>query len=594
MSALGNADLQDIAGGNWPDGRNFIPPLIRNLSVDDKLNLSNKKFSKTINGFFEEKKDITPLSQLTSTPPFPTPHVLAQFASNTYEDYKKRETDAQYETRLALPDGWELLTTASNVSKTNGYFGAAYWQLEHQQVVIAHRGTDPTNVGDLWTNLNGVMRNQFVRQMESASTFANAVVEVLQTVSRKKGVSFQLFFTGHSLGGWLAQITTFTTEYLKTENNIFLKSNNDQDYFHPHTIVFDSPGCKRMLSQMKDTFDVRHGGRSIASKHLDITSYLSSPNRINTCNKHVGTLYRIFPDLSDTVLFVSPIVTVCRMITNLSDEVWLTAIIGTVCRLFIYCPDTVWFTGIMGPVYSCFFYLSVTVLLNSLGRPVCRFLSYLSDRVWHIMRFVLYTLETHSIDKIVQAFDPETGQVHKNEQGQLKVQVIRDWPISTGLRGGAEYKKLFEWAEKFKNYFPVITDESFRCLNYYPFRYQTALYDEGVKILSVFSQEEQEFIKSYCSLRGWLGVCKSKELFSIMEDSQFKSQAEEILQSFEIEEDTLRCTDASALQKLIPYVKRLLQLFPEIKEIRDRVYLLETNSFIEQFYESPLEFKPDV
>jgi putative lipase involved disintegration of autophagic bodies len=78
--------------------------------------------------------------------------------------------------------------------------------------VIAHRGTDPTNLEALWTDLQGVLLNEYVRQMESASTFAHKVDEVLREVSRMKRVSFQLFFTGHSLGGWLAQITTFTTE----------------------------------------------------------------------------------------------------------------------------------------------------------------------------------------------------------------------------------------------------------------------------------------------------------------------------------------------------------------------------------------------
>jgi len=71
---------------------------------------------------------------------------MAQFASKTYTDYKTRKTDAQYEKWLALPDGWKLLNTASNGSKTNGYFGAAYWHPEHQQVVIAHRGTKLTNL----------------------------------------------------------------------------------------------------------------------------------------------------------------------------------------------------------------------------------------------------------------------------------------------------------------------------------------------------------------------------------------------------------------------------------------------------------------
>jgi len=178
-----------------------------------------------------------------------------------------------------------------------------------------------------------------------------------------KGVSFQLFFTGHSLGGWLTQVTTFTTEFLKKEENFFLKSDNEQDCFHPHTAVFDSPGCKDMLSQLTDKLDVRLDGRSIELEHLDITSYLSAPNRINTCNTHVGTVYRIFPDLSD-----------------------------------------------MG---------------------------------WWGKSTALHNSATHSMQKIVEDFDPQTGQVYRDEQGQLKVQVVIDWPVSAGFRFGKEYKKFF-------------------------------------------------------------------------------------------------------------------------------------------------------
>jgi len=75
--------------------------------------------------------------------------VLALFASKTYTDYKTGETAAQYETRLALPDGWKLLTRASKGNWTNGYFGAVYWHPEHQQVVISNRGTKLTNLGAL-------------------------------------------------------------------------------------------------------------------------------------------------------------------------------------------------------------------------------------------------------------------------------------------------------------------------------------------------------------------------------------------------------------------------------------------------------------
>jgi len=40
-------------------------------------------------------------------------------------------------------------------------------------------------------------------------------------------------------------------------------------------------------------------------------------------------------------------------------------------------------------------------------------------------------------------------------------------------------------------------------------------------------------------------------------------------------------------------MKRLLQLFPEIKEIRNWFYRCQTNSCIEQVNQSTLDFKPD-
>ena len=129
--------------------------------------------------------------------------------------------------------------------------------------MTAQRGTDPTNLGALWLDLKGVLSNMYVWKMESASTFAHKVVEVLQEVTRIKGVSFQHFFAGHSLGGWLDPVTTCTTEYLEREGSIFLQNNDEKLCFHPHTVVFDSPDCKDMLFQITDKIDVRLDGRSI-------------------------------------------------------------------------------------------------------------------------------------------------------------------------------------------------------------------------------------------------------------------------------------------------------------------------------------------
>jgi hypothetical protein len=505
-----------------PSEQSVLPPFSGKLSVDGKIELRNEMFKQTIDAFLKHK-NITPIRQLRETPALPTPYVLAQFANKAYTDYERRETDAQYEIRLALPDGWKLLTTASNPGMSNGYFGAAYWHPGHQHFVIAHRGTDPKKWGAVWTDVKGVLRNKYVRQMESASTFAHKVVEVLREVNHENGTNFQVFFTGHSLGGWLAQITTFTTEYLKTEGNTFLKSDNVSQSYHPHTVVFDSPGCKNMLSQMADKLDVRLDGRSIDLQHLDITSYLSAPNRINTCNAHVGTVYRIFVDLS--------------------------------------------------------------------------------DKGWLEKEIALYTLATHSMDKILEAFDPETGQVRKDEQGQVKVQVVIDWPISAGLIRSEEYKRFFELAKHLNDYHPEIRDENFSPKGYQPIRYQTKSYDDRETSISIFSQEELQFLEGYCWLRQLSEFFKPKEIFSAIGSDEAQEEAVEKLQSFEVENETIRFKEASALQALIPYVKRLLQLFPEIKgnitrgltshEIRKKVYHSETRRYVEQIEKSPLDFKAD-
>ena len=69
-----------------------LPPFSGKLSADKNVKLSNETFKQTIYDFFKHK-NLNPLSQLTATPHFPTPHVLAQFASKAYTDYKKRETE---------------------------------------------------------------------------------------------------------------------------------------------------------------------------------------------------------------------------------------------------------------------------------------------------------------------------------------------------------------------------------------------------------------------------------------------------------------------------------------------------------------------
>lgn len=427
-------------------------------------------------------------------PAFPMPHVLAQFASMAYTDYESEEPESKSK-KLKPPDGWKLLTMASHFGILNGYFGAAYWHPEHQQVVIAHRGTD--SVSGFVTDTKGIYFNNYVDQMSSASTFANQVVAVLQEIEQENGVSFELFSTGHSLGGQLAQIATFTTKYLEEKDGIFLKrvtteeheplgsntvrgSHDVRDSYHPHTVVFDSPGCKDMLSQMTDKLDVRLKGRSIDLQHLDITSYLSAPNCINTCNSHLGTVYRIFIDLSH---------------------------------------------------------------MGSLEKHT-----------------PLYNLATHKIDKIVEAFDPETGQVLTDDEGKLKIREVVDWPVSAGIKGGVEWKDFFKWAQRLNNYHPEVNGTVLSKVpkGYHQLRYQTKAYDECAKSLSILTQDEREFLEGYRWLCHVPEFLKPEDLFSVMNNTEARQEAEQKLRNFELDNESVRCPDASTLQALIPYVERLV------------------------------------
>ena len=94
-----------------------LPPFSGELREDKELKLSHNDFKKSVKEFYANKK-LSAIDQLKATPPYPTPHVLAQFASMAYTDCKHGDPKP--------PDGWQLLTTASNFGKTNGYFGTAY------------------------------------------------------------------------------------------------------------------------------------------------------------------------------------------------------------------------------------------------------------------------------------------------------------------------------------------------------------------------------------------------------------------------------------------------------------------------------------
>ncbi|MEL6607070.1 MAG: Mbeg1-like protein, partial [Bacteroidota bacterium] len=163
----------------------------------------------------------------------------------------------------------DLLSTAfQQLGLPYGYRGALYVHAQKKQLVLAHRGTQLKNFSSIKTDARSIAQNIIGGQERILPILLE---EALATAQQKQ---YALTVTGHSLGGWLAQVTAFIAKEQYPEA-------------HVKAITFDSPGARPMLEQINSRIN------PTPLDMLDINNYLSSPNLINACNPHVGTVYRV-------------------------------------------------------------------------------------------------------------------------------------------------------------------------------------------------------------------------------------------------------------------------------------------------------------
>ncbi len=220
----------------------------------------------------------------------PAPYELAVLSQHAYQE-DVQEGDYVVVDKLATPlAGWQvakilqdtkegpLATVFQQLGLPYGYRGTLYLNTAKKQVVLAHRGTEPKNIDSLHTDVSSIAANT-IRGQEKLLPILLA--EAL-SLAEKEGAS--LCVTGHSLGGWLAQVTAFIAR-------------DQYPKHHVKAVTFDSPGAYPMLNQ------INARNEHIKLEELDITNYLSSPNLINAANQHLGTLYRVvFEQFEDTLM----------------------------------------------------------------------------------------------------------------------------------------------------------------------------------------------------------------------------------------------------------------------------------------------------
>jgi hypothetical protein len=159
------------------------------------------------------------------------------------------------------------------------YYAVSYTNTQTRQLVLAHRGTtfewmDLFNTeSPSKTNLTGVLAGDIVAQQKLVYSVTKRVAEY----ARDNHYHFST--TGHSLGAWLAEISVYYSVF---------------EFKHPtKAVTFDSPGSIKMVDFGPNIL-THENTRDI--KHLEITTYLSAPNFVNTCHRHIGQVYQLYPD----------------------------------------------------------------------------------------------------------------------------------------------------------------------------------------------------------------------------------------------------------------------------------------------------------
>jgi len=180
--------------------------------------------------------------------------------------------------RAPLPGFPDWKVEETKYHHDSQYYGVLYINKKTRALVLAHRGT-----ANLWTlateDMTGIFNNANSPQKREAFIFVEEVLKIKEDLEKEEGVTYQLSFTGHSLGAFLAELCVFK---LRKEKDLYT-----------HSVSFDSPGSKQSMIEWQPHIE----NRKIVLESLDITTYLSYPNIVNSCNEHVGTVYTLQPNL---------------------------------------------------------------------------------------------------------------------------------------------------------------------------------------------------------------------------------------------------------------------------------------------------------
>ncbi len=189
-----------------------------------------------------------------------TSYEYAKLSQVSYDTPKLKEKDFGF----TAPDGWSAVEVSSDKNEKDGFFAVAF--KKDNEIVVALRGTDfhlgegfnniISDLPEIVTFLKG-LKNDFDMWSGDINDQFNEVKPFITKIMSEHAGS-NITFTGHSLGGAIAQVASVA--------------------YSKHATVFDSPGIVGVKVDDINLADV---------KNFDITIFNAAPDLMNTVNKHV-------------------------------------------------------------------------------------------------------------------------------------------------------------------------------------------------------------------------------------------------------------------------------------------------------------------
>jgi len=208
----------------------------------------------------------------TTSAPFPSLSFLRDVCEDSYRGFTKIDPPWRF---LKEVRGKKMSEAAAGIS------ARFFINTATRQLLLVFKGS--SNAGDYWTDYYSVYKNQRGIQCDSAATLG-AVSRAL--VERLCG-SVQLIITGHSLGGFLAQVAAFAAQNFRLVDGSFCRVDFQVDMdVHPHTVAFDSPPCVEKILSSTLINPI-----SPECLRLDVTNYIIDMTKVNffdESRRHLG------------------------------------------------------------------------------------------------------------------------------------------------------------------------------------------------------------------------------------------------------------------------------------------------------------------